>query len=95
MQGWISIVAVSAVLSAGLVAGRAAADSVAAPVAVASPTATWSDPPARSAVAAPAKDEPRTVARTASACTAQAWAPLASGCDAKGRPVRVIALTQR
>lgn len=100
MQGWISIVAASAVLSAGLVAGRAAADSVAAPVAAASPTvgsptATWSDPPARPAMAEPVKAGHRADARTAPACTAHAWAPLPSGCDARGRPVRVIALTQR
>jgi hypothetical protein len=94
MQGWISIVAVSAVLSAGLVAGRAAADATATPAAPPS-TATWSDPPARSAVTAPVAVERRTDARPAAACTAQAWAPLPSGCDVRGRPVRVIALTQR
>ncbi|MFC7664831.1 hypothetical protein ACFQWF_22085 [Methylorubrum suomiense] len=58
-------------------------------------TATWSDPPARSAVTAPVAVERRTEARPAPACTAQAWAPLPSGCDARGRPVRIIALTQR
>ncbi len=90
MQGWISIVAVSAVLSAGLVTGRAAADSVeAAP----SATATWSEPSARA--------EPRTVAEAKGgaaigpACTADAWASLPSVCHAQGRPVRVIALTRR
>lgn len=86
MRGWISIVAVSAVLSAGLVAGRAAADSITtAPTA----TATWSDPPARIAPKAAAKD-----AATGPACTANAFS-LASACNGQGRPVRVIALTQR
>ncbi len=88
MRGWISIVAVSAVLSAGLVAGRAAADSItAAPPG----PATWRDPPAKPALAAPGKTE----AAGGPACTASAWAPLSSGCNAHGRPVRIIALTQR
>lgn len=88
MKGLISIVAVSAVLSAGLVAGRAAADSItAAPTAA----ATWSDPPAKPAVAAPVKAE----ATPGPTCTAHAWASQPSGCNAQGRSIRVIALTQR
>ncbi|WP_156384057.1 hypothetical protein [Methylobacterium sp. Leaf456] len=84
--------AVSAVLSAGLVAGHAAADSItAAPTA----TATWSDPPARIApkpvVVAPAV---KVEAAAGPACTANAFS-LASACTAQGRAVRVIALTQR
>lgn len=98
MQGWISIVAVSAVLSAGLVAGRAAADSVEA---TPSATASWSDPPAKAEPKAAAEAKaagakvPEAKAVDGPACTANAWASLPSGCHAQGRAVRVIALTQR
>lgn len=99
MQGWMPMIAASAVLSAGLVAGLAAADAASAP------TTAWIDPPAKTIkveVAKPEAPKPKApkvgsprVETVAPACRAAAWPNQPAGCSAQGRPVRVIALSQR
>lgn len=94
MQGLVSMIAVSAVLSAGVVAGLAATDAAAGPK------------PALSAapVQAPAAIAPKVTAPKASALTsgtsttapcAAAWPYQPAACAADGRKVRIIALTAR
>lgn len=94
MQGLVSMIAASAVLSAGLVAGLAATDAAAGPK------------PALSAapVQAPAAIAPKVTAPKASALTsgtsttapcAAAWPYQPAACAADGRKVRIIALTAR
>ncbi|GAB6844357.1 hypothetical protein HNR00_002503 [Methylorubrum rhodinum] len=84
MKGWVSIIAASAVLSGGVVAGLAATDAVSAP-------AAWSDPPARPVAA---KAVPAAAEKAGPSCTPAAWPQLPAGCHGQGRPVRVIALTR-
>jgi hypothetical protein len=94
MQGLVSMIAASAVLSAGLVAALAATDAAAGPK------------PALSAapIQAPAAMDPKATAPKATALTggtsttapcAAAWPYQPAACAADGRKVRIIALTAR
>lgn len=84
MQGLVSMFAASAVLSAGLVAGLAAADASSGPTPAA---VSWNDPPARAT-------KPASTATNPVACAPSPWPTRLAGCTADGRRVRVIALTQ-
>ena len=85
MQGLVSMIAVSAVLSAGLVAGLAATDAAARskPAATAAP------------MEAPAFKAPESRPSTTVSPCAAAWPYQSTACAADGRKVRVIALTGR
>ncbi len=89
MQGLVSMIAVSAVLSASLVAGLAATDAAARPkpAVTAAPIEAPSETPAFKAH----ESRPST---TVSPCAA-AWPYQSTACAADGRKVRVIALTGR
>lgn len=85
MQGLVSMIAASAVLSAGLVAGLAATDAAARPK-----LAMSAAPIEAPTVKAPESGPSMTV----SPCAA-AWPYLPAACSADGRKVRIIALTGR
>jgi len=99
MQGLVSMIAASAVLSAGLVAGLAAADAAAgpkpvrfaAPIEAPAAVAPKAAPPKGATPEATAlKGEPSTTAPCAAA-----WPYRPVACADDGRKVRIIALTGR
>jgi hypothetical protein len=104
MQGLVTMIAASAILSAGLVAGLATTDAAARPKPAASPEdigATAVEVPAVKLPAAktPAAKTPAANSSTApesassiAACAA-AWPYTPTACAADGRKVRIIALT--
>ena len=97
MKGLVSMIAASAVLSAGLVAGLAATDAAARPEPTVAPAPNA--PPVAAPVSPASPAETGTSAhetpKTAPACTAAAWPYLPAGCAGEGRKVRIIALTGR
>ncbi|MCP1536561.1 hypothetical protein [Methylorubrum extorquens] len=94
MQGLVSMIAASAVLSAGLVAGLAATDAAAGPK-----PALSAAPLQAPAAMAPKVTAPKTSALTGGTSTtapcAAAWPYQPAACAADGRKVRIIALTAR
>ena len=94
MQGLVSMIAASAVLSAGLVAGLAATDAAAGPKPALSAAAIHAPAAMASKVTAP-KATALTAGTSTTAPCAAAWPYQPAACAADGRKVRIIALTAR
>ncbi|BDL39506.1 hypothetical protein MetexDRAFT_2497 [Methylorubrum extorquens DSM 13060] len=94
MQGLVSMIAVSAVLSAGVVAGLAATDAAAGPKPALSAAPIQAPAAMASKVMAP-KALALTSGTSTTAPCASAWPYLPAACAADGRKVRIIALTAR
>ena len=94
MQGLVSMIAVSAVLSAGLVAGLAATDAAAGPKPALSAAPIQAPAAMASKVSAPKATALKGETSTTAPCAA-AWPYQPAACAADGRKVRIIALTAR
>jgi hypothetical protein len=94
MQGLVSMIAASAVLSAGLVAGLAATDAAAGPKPALSAAPIQAPAAMASKVSAP-KTSALTGETSTTAPCAAAWPYQPAACAADGRKVRIIALTAR
>ncbi|SOR30411.1 conserved protein of unknown function; putative exported protein [Methylorubrum extorquens] len=99
MQGLVSMIAGSAVLSAGLVAGLAATDAAAGPKLALSAAPIQAPAAMAPKVTALKVTAPKATALTgetsATAPCAAAWPYQRAACAADGRKVRIIALTAR
>ncbi|UYW28551.1 hypothetical protein [Methylorubrum extorquens] len=94
MQGLVSMIAASAVLSAGLVAGLAATDAAAGPKPALSAAPIQAPAAIASKVTAPKATALKGETSTTTPCAA-AWPYQSAACAADGRKVRIIALTAR
>ncbi|MCY1641823.1 MULTISPECIES: hypothetical protein [Methylorubrum] len=94
MQGLVSMIAASAVLSAGLVAGLAATDAAAGPKPALSAAPIQAPAAMASKVSAPKATALKGETSTTAPCAA-AWPYQPAACAADGRKVRIIALTAR
>ena len=104
MQGLVTMIAASAILSAGLVAGLATTDAAARPKPAASPEDIGATAVEVPAVKLPAAKTPAVNSSTVKTSTAPesassiaacaaAWPYTPTACAADGRKVRIIALT--
>ena len=94
MQGLVSMIAASAVLSAGLVAGLAATDAAAGPKPALSAAPIQAPAAIASKVSTPKATALKGETSTTAPCAA-AWPYQPAACAADGRKVRIIALTAR
>lgn len=94
MQGLVSMIAASAVLSAGLVAGLAATDAAAGPKPALSAAPIQAPAAMASTVSVPKATALKGETSTTAPCAA-AWPYQPAACAADGRKVRIIALTAR
>ncbi|ACK83236.1 hypothetical protein [Methylorubrum extorquens] len=94
MQGLVSMIAASAVLSAGLVAGLAATDAAAGPKPALSAAPIQAPAAMASKVSTPKATALKGETSTTAPCAA-AWPYQPAACAADGRKVRIIALTAR
>ncbi|MCG5247403.1 hypothetical protein MCX33_15755 [Methylorubrum extorquens] len=99
MQVLVSMIAASAVLSAGLVAGLAATDAAAGPKPALSAAPIQAPAAIAPKVTAPKVTAPKASALNGGTSTtapcAAAWPYQPAACAADGRKVRIIALTAR